>query len=394
MSSAPAPTEALSAAGPPAGPRLRAVGPGDDEAIRALLHRRPMAGAIRLALTRDPSFAAAAEAEGERHACCVVEDGGGRLLGFGSRSVRRVYHRGRPVLVGYLAQLRADAGAFSRRFLKAGFDYLLAQRHDDEAAFDLTTIVADNRPARRLLERGLPGLPRYRPLAEIETLVVATGRWPPRALPRPRARRLEVRRLGSADLPAVVAFLGEELRSRPFAPVWSAGELRPGELCPGGATRGFSAADLWGIEEAGELVACGGIWDQRAFKQAVVEGYAPWLGALRPLVNAGLRTVGQPALPPPGSRLALAYVTALAVRGPEPERALALIEVLRRAARHRGLDQLVLSLVTGDPLLGPLRRRFAARPYRSLLYAVEAPAPGAREDLLGGELPYVEAALL
>lgn len=381
-------------AAPPATPRRggtrhRESRPEDDAALRRLLRERPMEGAIRVALTREPSFAAAAAVEGERHHTFVAEDlERQRLLGFGCRSVRRVYHHGRPALVGYLSQLRAAPGASGLRRLRAGYRWLRATRRDDEAHFDLTTILADNRPARRLLERGLPGLPVYRPLAEIETLILSVRPTPREALRR-RSGRPAPRRLSAQDLPAIVSHLQRELSTRPFAPVWEAKQLGPG-----GSARGLEASDLWGIEERGELVACGGIWDQRAFKQARVAGYAGWLGALRRPLNPFLRLVGQPMLPPPGTTLAMASIACFAVRGAEPERAIALLEALRLEARRRGLEQLAISLAEGDRLLAPIHRRFAARRYRSLLYAVCWPELPVEADLLGEVPPYLEAGLL
>ena len=48
----------------------------------------------------------------------------------------------------------------------------------DAVGFHLTAILARNETARRLLEAGLPGLPRYSPVAEIKTFTLATrGRW-------------------------------------------------------------------------------------------------------------------------------------------------------------------------------------------------------------------------
>jgi hypothetical protein len=94
----------------------------------------------------------------------------------------------------------------------------------------------------------------------------------------------------------------------------------------------------------------------------------------------------------------MGYLAGLAVRGNEPELARALVRSLLADARRSGLEQLVLSLPVEDPLLPDLRRSFAHRPYRSILYAVLWPSrpqePQALEKALGPGLPYLEAALL
>jgi hypothetical protein len=356
---------------------------GDDAEIRELLRRRPMDGRIRVAMTREPDSRIAAAVEGERHATVVGRDPQGRLLGFGSRAVRRVWLDGEPAWLGYLGQLRAVERSSGLRRLGEGYACLRAQRRPDELPFDLTAILADNRPARRLLERGLPGLPRYSPLAEVETLVVPVARR------RRRRGEPQPRPLAAGELPRLLGFLRDELRRRPFAPLWSASDL-----AARGRLRGLGADDFRVVEEGGRIVGAAALWDQRAFKQTVVDGYGGGLRRVRPLVNLGLRALGRPLLPPPGSVLPLAFVAAFAVTGDDEGAACALVEALRREARRRGLTALVVAFTAGHPLRLPLRRRFAARPYRSVLYSVhwpDDPPPPLPTD--AGE-PFVEAALL
>ena len=80
---------------------------------------------------------------------------------------------GEPRRLGYLTQLRVDRAIRGRpRLLAAGYALLAGLRAPGEEPFDITSIVADNRVARRLLNAGLPGLPRYRELAPFVTLVL------------------------------------------------------------------------------------------------------------------------------------------------------------------------------------------------------------------------------
>lgn len=156
------------------------------------------------------------------------------------------------------------------------------------------------------------------------------------------------------------------------------------------------------LEQQGELRGVGAVWDQRAFKQVVVTGYQPWLARIRVPLDAALRAMGQPALPPAGTSLALGYLSHFVMRDDEDiEGAIALVDGLRQQARGRGLAQLVLSLVVDHPLRAALRRRFGARPYRSILYAVCWPGRAMRgantagvAGFLDGRRLYVEAATL
>jgi hypothetical protein len=389
---------------PGGGHRVLAARPGDDAEdaeIRALLREDAMDGAIRLALTREPRFEVAAEVEGVRHHTVVVRDAATRrLLGMGTRSVREVFHGGEPALLGYLGQLRAAPGVRHIRRTRDGFAHLARTVRPDELPFDLTAIVSDNEPARRLLERGLPGLPVYRPLAEVETLILPTADPVWRRARAPAARR-------AGELRGVIGFLQAELRRYALAPRWTEAHVR--ERC-----RDLAVEHFMVLEDRGELRGVGAVWDQRAFKQVVVTGYQPWLARVRGPLNAALRIAGQPALPPAGTSLALGYLSHFAMRDDgDVEGAIALVDGLRRQARERGLAQLVLTLVVDHPLRAALRRRFAARPYRSILYAVFWPGRAARgadgagmasgasgassassDSILGGRRLYVEAATL
>lgn len=377
-----------------AGRRVLLAGPEDDADIRALLRQGAMEGAIRLALTREPRFALGAEVEGERHCTVLVRDEAtNRLLGMGSRSVREVFHHGRQARLGYLGQLRFAPGTRHVRRIRDAFHAIEAAVQPDELPFDLTSIVADNAPARRLLERGLPGLPPYRPLAEAETLIMPTADpvW------ARRGRMPAVRPARAGDEGRVVAFLQAQLCRHALAPRWTEADLRA-------RCRDLSIEHFALLEEQGSLRGVGAVWDQRAFKQVLVAGYQPWLARARRPLNAVLHVLGQPRLPPAGASLSLGYLSHFALAADDDvEAATALVHALRIQARGRGLAQLVLTLAADHPLRAPLRTRFAARPYHSILYAVcwrnrsrsdgAATADGAAE-ILGGRRLYAEAALL
>ena len=222
----------------------------DDADLRRLLRDTPMPGPIQISLEREPNFFAAARQKGGRHyTACVRDRQTGVLAAMGSRSVHELFVNGQPQRVGYLSQLRIapEHRHHTRQLLRLGFDLLRQTHAADEAPFDITTIVADNTVARRLLEAGLPGLPRYQPVDRILTLLVPTSRIVGQA---PRLPRVPVTAGGAPALQ--------------FAPI--------------------------------DMPVCG-IWDQRAFKQITVRGYSPWLRRCRWLLR----------LPPVGTVLPVAY---------------------------------------------------------------------------------------
>src|SRR5436305_13802153 len=138
----------------------------------------------------------------------------------GSRSVWNAFVNGEPCRLGYLSQLRVDqAHRRRKRLLTAGYDLIRSFRRPDEMSFDLTSIVADNEVARRLLGAGLPGLPTYREIEEWTTPVVATTSRPQRVV----GGRIE---RGTGDrMAGVAACLARNPRRYPVARRFSRAHL-------------------------------------------------------------------------------------------------------------------------------------------------------------------------
>jgi hypothetical protein len=135
------------------------------------------------------------------------------------------------------------------------------------------------------------------------------------------------------------------------------------------------------------------LWDQRAYKQTVVRGYAPGLRWARPALNLMARVIGTPLLPAPGAPLANAFLAHL-VGADQPEALLSLISTLRRVAAIRKIRLLTLGFAARDPRLGIVRRHFRCREYRSRLYVVRWPQLGGPPSELDGRSLAPEVALL
>jgi hypothetical protein len=356
--------------------------PADEPELRRLLRDAPFAGAVSLSLEREPDFHQAASIEGDRHFVVAARapgaGPGGPLVGLGTRSVRTALVNGRRARLGYLGQLRAlGDGRGNVRAIRDGWALFRADRRPEELGFDLTSVVSDNAPARRLLERGLPGFPRYRPLGELVTLAF---------VPRRRRPRAPAVRAGAAsDLPAIAALLAAEGRRRQFASCPTADDLASPERA-----RGLAPGDFLLVERDGRLVGCAALWDQRPFRQVVVRGYGSLLAAARPILSLVGRPLGIPRLPPVGATLAAAFLAFLAVEADDGEVFAALLDHALARGAARGLDQLLLGLAADHPLL-PVAAARPHRRYRSTLYAVHfeegAPDAGALDGrTLGPEV--------
>lgn len=345
-----------------------------------------MPGEISLSLEREPDYFAAAEVEGPRHQVIVARaPETGRLLGAGSRSVRECFVDGRPVLLPYLGTLRVAGEARGRlRLLRAGYALCRTLRQADETRYALTSIVEDNAVARRLLEAGLEGLPAYREVERLVTLVIPTSGWH-------GGRKWRSPRVGRGrgeSLAAIAARLDCDYRRYQFAPRWRLDDL----LSPI-RTPGVEPGDFHVVEEAGQIRGCLAVWDQRPFKQTVVRGYGERLRRVRPIVNLAAPWTGAPHLPAPGGRVEHAYLSHVAVGG-DPGTLPALIASALDDGRARGCGCLVAGFSERNPLLRTVRRSFRHRAYRSVLYLVYWPEGRAAAEALGDRPAHVEVATL
>jgi hypothetical protein len=363
---------------------------GDEADVRRLLREHAFAGRVQVSLEREPDSAAAATIDGDVHQTIVARDREtGRMAAVAARSVRDAFLNGEPARLGYLGQLRIAAEfRRRRRLLDEGFAFCRSLHGTDGARVYLTSVVADNEPAHRLLalRRG-PEAPRVMPVDRLVTLAIPVRRRI--RVPLPRGYRLEE---GSSErLAEIAACLWRHGRRRQFAPCWTMEDLRSPER-----TRGLEAGDFVVAARGGRVAGCVAVWDQRAFKQAVVRGYAGALAWGRPLVNLAAPLTGAPPLPPAGRPLAFAYLSHLAVDegGDEADVAAALVAAGCARARRAGLDYVVVAVAASNPLLHMLSRHFRHRRYPSVLYLVYWPDGEPIARALDRRLPHPEVAVL
>lgn len=344
----------------------------DDNAIRRLLRENPMRGGVDLTFEREPNYFHGANLAGgdDQTITAFSHD---QLTCMGRCTQRECWIDGTLRRIGYLAELRLDATARGQfRILRDGYEFFHVLQRENPADLYFTSIAADNERARRVLESGPRGLPAYRFLAELDTLLVAIPR-------RARPSRLQPEPVTPATLSTSLDFLNTHGRTRQFATAWNAERLRAL------AAHGLPLDRFFLMRENDELIACGALWDQRGFRQTVVRGYSAALAAVRPLVNLAGRIFGTPRLPGVGSALAHGFLSPLActespsltaastARCPPAAASLLpdVVEALFSHAAAVGLEFLTLALPSTDPRLPALRRRFSTRTYRSRLYRVD-----------------------
>ncbi len=358
----------------------------DDADVRALLRRMVMPGAVSVAFTREPDYFAGEGLAGA-HDRTIVHRHDGRLEGVARLSTNTLHRSGHAARLGYLGELRMDPDASHRaQMLRDG--YACLHEYVQEEALDacFTSIATENVRARRVLEHGRRfGLPAYRPLAELVTVLLPVSR-----LEQPSASVAS-----SPDRDELMAFLSEQSRAAHLTLTWDAARWQ--QL----ADHGITPADFRVVRAGGTtgpIVAAGAVWDQRAFRQTVVVAYDGALRWTRPVVNTLAAAGLAPALPAPGEVLAHGAILGLSVDREHAARVsnggrrssvwTALLRLLSADAARRGLAWLMVTRDEHDPQLAALREqaRLASRipanvrEYRTTLYAVEWPGHDASPD--------------
>ena len=329
----------------------------DDAAIRRLLRDNPMPGAISLSLEREPAYFLGANI-GYADDQTILAFESERLVCMGRCTFRTCWVNGHPRRIGYLGELRLDASAQGRfDLLRRGYRYFhkLHQTTPTECYF--TSIAADNDRARRLFESGHRGLPSYEFLGGFITILIAV----------PQRKRMGKFRIenGSPERAAdMVAMLNHHAQTHQLAAVWTEENLR--SL----ADHALSLDHFQLAMEGERILACGALWDQRAFRQTVIRGYARGLSAARPLINLGAQFLGTTRLPPMGTTLRHAFISPIAFEAGYESLLPDFVETFFTMATRRGIEFLTLGLPAHDARLPALRRRFSTRSYHSGLYRV------------------------
>lgn len=345
------------------GVRVELATRADDAEIRRLLRDNPMPGRISISLEREPDASLAAAIEGDIHHTVIARDPEtGSLMGMGSVSTRDAYINGDVTRVGYLGQLRLDQRYRPRAPIIIGGYRMFRELHDSLGVrLYLTSIAADNLRARRLLERGLPDMPTYRPLDTFVTTMIEA--WAPGGKLPPG---LHTRRVNLDHMPDVLHCLTRNGQRAQFSPVWRASDLlarvKAGEI------------EFVVAKRRERVVGCMAVWDQRAYKQAVIRGYEPRLLRWRRWINLVPGLFNIPRLPPVGTKLNIAYLSHVAVDDDDPDVFAALLgcacgsgDRWRDDLGHRNF---VLGLSERHPLLRAVPRMFRRHMYRTNLYVV------------------------
>ncbi|MFT3684806.1 MAG: hypothetical protein QM783_07730 [Phycisphaerales bacterium] len=331
----------------------------DDAEIRRLLREHAMPGAVSVSLEREPSLRAGHELEGGEHRTLVCRDGDkGCIIAVGSGVTRSMWVGGVLTPVAYLTQFRLDhAARGKRRLIVDGYEHMGAMLR---TPCTFTSILDDNTQARRLLERGLPGMPTYQYLSPFHTFALGRGKGT-------SAGSKRVEQLAVSNAAAVASLLTAERGATALAPAWTEHEIarliRTGTLT------------LLGLRNDNQLQACVGVWNLSGVKQAVVRGYTRTLSLARGALNMAALALGSPHLPAVGEPLRMRFLSHAALQRCSYADAQMLLGAACGLARSQGAS-LIGGAAPDHPLHGLLSQH-AWNTMRSRIYSVEWPTnPG------------------
>lgn len=352
------------------------AGPEDDRDIRRHLEINPVPGRITISYERAPNYFRGCRAMGSFSQVLLARHRAtGELAGLACRAVHPRYVNGQRQDMGYLGQLRV-ARRFRGRWLVArGFRYLSDLHRDGRATHYLTTIIEENVEALGILvNHPRKVFPHYHEIARICTLAM-----PVTAAAKANPLPAGIVKGGDIPIGKIVAFLQRQGAQRQFFPCLEENNFTlKHELLPG-----LRREDLFVALDNGTIAGILGLWDQMAYKQAVVRGYSGMLHKTRPLYNLAARLRRRPLLPEPGTALRMAYACFPCLAKQNPDVFNGLLHAVAAQAAERGLSYLLLGLTEGDPLLAVARRR-PHIPYFSRLYGVcwepETPLPELLDD--------------
>ena len=341
------------------GIRFVVATPDHDAQIRQLLRDTPMAGRISLSMGHEPSHFAAAAIAGADHRTIVAIDNE-QVVAMGTVSTRQRFINGQVVRIGYLSGLRlASSSRGHATILRKGYDLLHELHRANGPAMYFTSIVADNLRARRLLERGIEGMPTYRFLGEIVTLVIGRKRGKSH---RPKTNtRIGDEKFGSA--------IGRVTQSS-WAKISIDAVVRVGRFAVAGTGTGEFSSRVWDERTSPP--------NARALAYGINDRPNKMLFAdTRPhsveCAHSSIlepRYWKRPRFPAIGTAISNAYVSHVAGDPDRPELLASMIDAFGDIARARRIDYLTIGFDARDPQLAFLRKTFRPREYMSRIYAV------------------------
>ncbi|MEI6587356.1 MAG: hypothetical protein WCO05_00220 [Candidatus Moraniibacteriota bacterium] len=358
----------------------------DDEMLQEVIRSNSMEGKIQLSFGRSPSFFQSVGLLGDESQIIVARNAENKaIVGFGIRSIRRVFLNGHEETIGYLSGLRVAQEYRNRTLLARGYKFLKQLHEDGRASVYLASIMEDNSTAIDLLTSRKACIPISQDLGRYCTFVYRANKKP---ISLTNAG-LEVRR-GKADyIGDMLKFLNKHNSKRQFAPCYKEQDFFDQKLF-----LGLALEDIYLAFRGKRIVGMLAKWDQHAFKQIKIDGYDIKLKYLRPLVNLVAKAKGLPYLPIAGNELDFFYVSLICISSDELGAFSVILNKLQQDNMDRDYSLFMLGMHSGDSLIDEAKK-FPHLQYNSRVHMMYWEDQRAKAEKIDRDMvPYLELATL
>ena len=354
----------------------------DDAQLRACMAKNHMGEDISISFRREPSYFDACKIQGDNYQIIkCVDSKEDRIVGLGSRFILTANINGHARHVGYLADLRGEAGVRNGTLLARGYKYLHELHHQQPIDYYYSLVLSNNTYALKQLTSQRAGLPTYHSLGKILS--------PALHLDLPKAELkingLEFSMATQAKLPEIFAFIQKQQSKKQFSPVYKLSDFGSGRL------RGLSLEDIYVAYYRNNIVATIAAWDQYEFRQTHIEAYSNTMRLVKPFYNSMAKLTPLKPLPNKGDRVPHLYFSMVAVENNDCDIFSALLRHVYRARRTGSWHYAIIGLHEKDPLAECLQD------YRSIaasgeLFSVCFPNSHNKIQTLDQRIPYIELA--
>jgi hypothetical protein len=352
----------------------------DDQLLRTCLKSNEMKGSISISFESEPSFFDALDIQGGESQVVIAKTDTNKIIGFGVRTINPMYVNGNIRNVGYLSTLRVNSDFRNNTFLARGYRFFRKLDEDGKVPFYLTTIVEDNLDARKILESGKAGLPRYTPLDILSTSII-----------KPKLKKMDsehvVLKGNNFSLEEIVRFINMEGKKKQFHPYYDVSDFNSPRL------RGLEKKDFYVAVEGDEIIGTLAKWDQSSFKQTRVVGYDKRMRIIRPFINLSSRFSNIPYLPQTGKLLHYFHTAFPTTKDNDPSILESLLKEIASDSKNNDYDYFTIGLTRSDPLREAVKP-FSPREYNAIVYLVSFDKSDKKLEYLNGEIPYLELGTL
>ncbi|MDD5008251.1 MAG: hypothetical protein PHC68_07585 [Syntrophorhabdaceae bacterium] len=355
----------------------------DDTYLRALLAKNAMPGGIKVAFHSEPDYRSYLGIQGKHNQVIAVkEKGSGRIVGFGTRSIKPAYVNGNIENIGYLSNLRSEEEYRCGSLLVRGYRYLAELHKDGRVPFYISTIIEENNYAKDILTSNRCGLPVYEDRGLYFTNAIIIGRGK-------KESDIEITRGSAERIGDILGCLNRNGKMKQFYPYYDKADFVSGS----GYLKGICAEDFYIATEGHKIVGVAAKWDQSGFRQLVIEGYSAGMVVLRFVYNSLAPIFKFSKLPPRGLPLKMLYVGFIAVDNNEPGIFRAILRTIYNDAVSTGYQCILVGMHSSDPLR-EVMREYAHFKYLSRLYVVRWGSEADNEVKIDGRIPYLEIGAL